>query len=288
MRALKLAEIEKIERWNFASTAFSKPDRFATVRTYPDKGHASFDMVSLPLPTELLSPFPLQAGRWLTAAGAAANEVVFNQIARRQAPSLAVGQDVQLTIEGKDSLWRVVGMVEDIGTPAAMAYVTNPAFERVTESTGRSNSLRVAFSDRSAKTTRALAPEIEEILEKNGVRVVASVPTFELKSAIADHMRVLVSALIAIAILMASVGILGLASTMSVNIIERTRELGVMRAIGATPEKIRRLLLLEGLFTGALSLLLAVLLSLPLSGVIGRIIGSMAFAAPLHLSYAIS
>ena len=71
---------------------------------------------------------------------------------------------------------------------------------------------------------------------------------------------------------------------MSMNILERTREIGVMRAIGATPNKIRNLVVWEGLSIGALSIFIAIVLSIMLSTYMGRLIGNMAFRTPLSLT----
>ncbi|MEW5952448.1 MAG: ABC transporter permease [Bacillota bacterium] len=43
------------------------------------------------------------------------------------------------------------------------------------------------------------------------------------------------------------VGFAGLSSTMSANVLERTREFGVMSAIGAPPSTVRRLAVLWGM-----------------------------------------
>jgi putative ABC transport system permease protein len=80
------------------------------------------------------------------------------------------------------------------------------------------------------------------------------------------------------------VGTLGLMSTISLNVLERTREIGVMRAIGANPAQVRNLVVWEGLFIGGLSFFLAFVLSLALSAYLGRFIGNMAFRTPLSLS----
>jgi putative ABC transport system permease protein len=111
-------------------------------------------------------------------------------------------------------------------------------------------------------------------------------PLSLLRSAIAEHMGVLVRSLLAMAFLMAAVGVLGLMSTMSMNIFERTRELGVMRAIGATPQAIGQLVVIEGLIIGVLSLVFAFSFSLLLSAFIGNLIGNMSFRTPLPLSIA--
>jgi putative ABC transport system permease protein len=112
-----------------------------------------------------------------------------------------------------------------------------------------------------------------------------ALPMTLIRNAIAEHMSVLVSALLALSILMALVGAFGLAATMSMNIMERTRELGVMRAIGATPAVIGRIVVIEGSAISAFSVVLAVALSVGLSSFMGRLIGNMAFRTPLPLAF---
>lgn len=144
--------------------------------------------------------------------------------------------------------------------------------------------LRISYSDRSQENAMLKNREVEALLEKENVSISATIPVWLLHNAIAAHMKVLVNSLMAMAILMALVGTLGLMSTMSMNILERTREIGVMRALGATPDKIRNLVVWEGLFIGALSIFIAIILSLILSTYMGRFIGNMSFRTPLSLT----
>ena len=64
-------------------------------------------------------------------------------------------------------------------------------------------------------------------------------------------------------LLMLVVGGLGLASTMSLGVLERTREIGVLRAIGARHGSILAMVQIEGLVIALLSWALAIPLSLP-------------------------
>jgi putative ABC transport system permease protein len=70
---------------------------------------------------------------------------------------------------------------------------------------------------------------------------------------------------------------------MGISVVERTREIGIMKAIGATPSRIVRLLLGEGLAISLLSWFLACALSLPLSHFVDSLIGNLGFLAPLPL-----
>jgi putative ABC transport system permease protein len=74
--------------------------------------------------------------------------------------------------------------------------------------------------------------------------------------------------LLLMAFLLALVGGLGLAGTMSMNVMERTREIGVLRAMGASNRAIWRIVLTEGLVVCGLSWLLGTLLSYSLGMVL--------------------
>ncbi len=73
---------------------------------------------------------------------------------------------------------------------------------------------------------------------------------------------VVVAFLILMALLLAAVGGLGLTTTMSINIMERVREVGVLRAIGASNASVRQIVLAEGIAMAVISWVLGALISL--------------------------
>lgn len=273
--------VKQAEAWSYSSTGVAKENSFDVSRTYPDKGHGSFTMLALPVNSKLLNP-TVKAGRWLQLENE--NEVVLNQMVRGSNRDLKVGDEIKLSIDGKAYTWKIVGLVEDVGSGAA-AYVSKSYFEKITNSDGQSKMLRISYEDRSRQNAVQKNKEIEKLLEDEKISVNGSIPVWLLQNAIAAHMKVLVNSLLAMAVLMAIVGTLALLSTMSMNVMERTREIGVMRAIGATPQRIRSLIIWEGIIIGVMSIFIAVVLALVFSTFMGRFIGNMSFRTPLSLIF---
>ena len=276
----RLPGVRVVEEWSYAPTSFVKNVPYELSQTYPDKGHGSFTIQALPIPTNVLKP-TLTEGNWLSKTGA--NDVVLNQLARALSPGVAIGDTLSLSVNGKPTPWHVIGFTEDIGSPAT-AYISVAALAKFTQPAGRFTMLRIGFTHRGREYVSAKTRDVETLLEHENIPVSSSTPVWVLHNAIAAHMRILVNSLLAMALLMALVGTLGLLSTMSMNVMERTREIGIMRAIGATPKKIRNLIMWEGLVIGTFSIVLAFILSLFLSTYMGRLIGTMSFRTPLTLT----
>ena len=141
--------------------------------------------------------------------------------------------------------------------------------------------LRIVTNERSPQGRIEAIRNIEKKLADDGIAVQIAMPLAELRTAMADHIGMLITSLVAMSIVMAIVGALGLTSTMSVSVVERTREFAVMKAVGATPRRIIALLNHEALFIGALSWVAALILAIPLTALVDGLVGRLGFVAPL-------
>ena len=95
---------------------------------------------------------------------------------------------------------------------------------------------------------------------------------------------ILIGFLLVMALLTALVGSIGLTGTMGMNVLERTREIGVMRAIGAVDSEIVKSVIIEGTFIGLISWVFGALLSIPITFVLLDIL-AVAFSAPIPVSF---
>jgi putative ABC transport system permease protein len=272
--------VREAEGWHFTSTSFVNKSGYKITNTYPDKGHGSFTLQALPLPSQSVN-LSVVEGRWLSSGSG--RDVVLNQLARGMSRGIKIGDSIALLINEQPVTWKVIGFTNDFGTPAT-AYVSLHIFNEQINNGNTVNMIRVAYGDRSKQNAVLKNQQVEKLLEQEHISVSMSVPVWLLRNAVAGHMKVFINTLIAMAVLMGIVGLLGLLSAMSISVMERTREIGVMRAIGATPRKIRRLVISEGFIIGAGSIVIAFLLSLLLSVYIGNMIGAMSFRVALALS----
>lgn len=171
-----------------------------------------------PAQTDLVA-FPLLAGRWLVRGDTDA--VVLNHMALAQAPSVGVGDSITLSLNGFPTRWRVVGVVEEVGSPG-VAYVTDRALAQAAGGAGRPRMLRVATTAESPEARAGVIRSLEHRLEEERASVEAVVPLAVLRTAMGDHVAILIRMLLAMAGLMVTVASLGLASAMGTNVVERT------------------------------------------------------------------
>ena len=208
-RLKRLPVVRTAEAWGYAPAAFTRPGAIDVVRTYPDRGHGSLAVMGLP-PATTLVRFPLRTGHWLCPEDRGTDAVVLNHLALAQAPGLRIGDKVHLSVDGHATNWHLVGIVEEIGGPG-VAYVADGSFGRATEHAGQTRLLRVPITARSPAERTSIVRTIEQALAKEGASVESVLPLAELRTAMGNHILVLVRSLIAMASILAIVGALGLA-----------------------------------------------------------------------------
>jgi putative ABC transport system permease protein len=189
-----------------------------------------------------------------------------------------------LKIDGKERSFQIVGTY--IGTSfAAMIFTPYDYMAKVTNRVGETDALMVSAEDHDADSVEALSNALERHLDSMGVKIgtVSSMQTEMTDAeAIFDAM---VALLLVMAILLALVGGLGLMGTMSINVLERTREIGVLRAIGAPSRGVAQVFIREGIAIGLLSWMMGAVLAIPMSHALNETAGNAMMGMPLSYSY---
>ena len=100
-----------------------------------------------------------------------------------------------------------------------------------------------------------------------------------------ERFNLLTVILLVMAFLLGTVGGLGLMGTMSINVLERRREIGVMRAIGASNGAVMRLVVVEGVVVGLMSWAGALVLAQPMSRLMSYAVGMAFLKRPLSYGF---
>ena len=272
--ALRIPGTVKAESWMIRSARRVRPDGM--------EGNTLF-VVGPPPATDLLQPIILE-GRWLLPADE--NAIVINTDVARQEPGLRVGDEMVLKFGLRRTRWRIVGLVRGIFS-GPVAYATYPFLAEVVRDAGRGERVLVVTEQHDAAYTAEVARGLEDGFRRLGMRI-SSVQTLpDLRRSIASMMNVLVVFLLIMAVLLAVVGGLGLAGTMSINVLERTREIGVLRAVGAADRAVIVIVLVEGILIGALSWLVGAILGYPFGAALSAAVGQSMFNAPLTFRFSV-
>lgn len=236
-------------------------------------------LVGLPADSTSIEP-TLTAGRWLEPADEFA--IVLNEDFLREEDDLAVGSEVVLDIEGQRRSWQIVGSVTTqlIGP---MAYVPSPALSGLIGIPGQANLLAVNLEP--GRDADAAGDEIEQALLDAGVPLGGVETNASIRAQTESLFDLLVWSLLLVAALLGIVAIVGVTGTMTLGVIERTREIGVLRTVGATSRAIQRGLLTEGLTLAMLGWLLGSLLGLPTAILLEQAIGNAFIFTPLPFAY---
>jgi putative ABC transport system permease protein len=178
--------------------------------------------------------------------------------------------DLDLGLYGTAS-WTVVGtynVIYEGGFTTDALYAPLTAVQDATGNATGVSQIFVRLDAPQARAPQAFADELRTLLENEGIKVDLYTTAVKLdeRAYLDNQFNTVVSMLLGLAMLMATVGAIGLMGSLSISVIERRREVGVLRAIGASSPRVLSVFVLEGMMQGFASWLFAV----PLAFVLGR------------------
>ena len=271
-----IPNVSHVEGWAAMAGVLQKPD---------GKAGESVNLLAPPSGSNLVEPVVLE-GRWIQPGDKSV--VVVNERFRETFPDLKVGDQLKIKIAGKDEIVDVIGFFQMAGKSGGyLAYTTYEYLSDVIHQKNRANSFRVVSktSDMTIEQQKALGREIEAKLKEKGYRVTEVEAGRSLTATTANGLNILTGFLLMMAVLIAIVGSIGLAGTMSLNVLERTREIGILRAIGASDGAVMRLVMVEGLLIGMMSWFFGVLLAFPIGSLMANAINLALFGAPAAFTF---
>lgn len=240
-------------------------------------------VIALPYDSKLIN-LKIVEGRWLNSS--VEPEIVMNQQAFEISKKAAVGSHQDVNIGGKNIRVKLVGIAEELDK--AKIYMDERLYDRFANPDHLVNSVMFIAKDRNYDKVISLKKEIEKAIDKSDLNILYVMSQAERVKIIYDHLNVILTTIVLFALLVLVVSALGMASATSINIMERTREIGVLRTIGATPEKIYNLFIAEGMIVSFASIVLGIMFSWPLSIAASSFFGNLMLGEGASLQFAFS
>jgi putative ABC transport system permease protein len=263
---LQYPGIKHVEMWGFGSANIRPRGEPAT------DDDESIQLFGVPLPTQSYG-YQLRGGRWLTPDDQYAIVLNAKQADDIGEDGVKVGDWVTVKYGEKNERdFQVVGLVFDpILTTTAL--VERDQLMQDLGFVGRSSVVWIQTEQQGLATEQAIAKGLRQYYEDNHVPVSSQRGIFgfggesttETGNSFVEQFNFLLVLLGIMAVVIAIVGSIALSGALALSVMERRREIGVMRATGASSFTIFRLFIGEGLILGWLSWLIAVPLAIPAS-----------------------
>jgi len=289
-QAYRLREVERavmsvdgvtqVEGWQFASGELMDDQ---------DNVIENITLLGPPAESELVQPI-LVEGRWLNTDDV--RKMAVSESLKQSFPDLNAGDFINMRINGRDEVWQVVGIFKFVSQEGVLGYAPFEYISEMNNQVNRSFSYRIVTEQHDRAYQDAKAEELDKYMRDHGYKVRVSEAGGSSLDAAVESLDILVVFLLIMAILTAVVGSMGLTGTMGMNVLERTREIGITRAIGADDRAVMRTVIAEGLVIGSISFILAIILSFPFTYGLSTIVSLAIFQTPIdvvftYLGYAI-
>ena len=272
LEALAVPGVVGVEAWLNTSADIVRDD---------DAPPESITIVAPPSDTVLVDP-TLLAGRWLAPGDETA--ITVNEAFLEEYPGLQPGDQLRLDLGGHEENWTIVGVFQYMGLDQLFAYANYEYVSELLDETQHASSFHVITEEHSLAYQESVAGRLDQRFRDLGYQVSTIKAGGTTTASAIELLGIITSILLVMALMTALVGVIGLTGTMSMNVMDRTREIGVMRAIGAYNSAISRLVIVEGLIIGMISYVLAALLSIPITIVLSNAIMMAVFKSPAEFA----
>jgi len=244
-----------------------------------------YEAWGLPPETEMYRP-GLVGGRWLKPADESdpRNAVVIGR-ALAGRTGAHVGETLTVGTARGPARLEVVGIDSGLINGGTTLYLPLATLQRLL---GRSdtNAYWVVSEDQHKTAIDRLATAEVRRLTAAGYPVATEVRYVD-RAADFESNRVIIAVLAAMGIPIVFISMIGLLNAMTMNVIERTREIGILRSIGASSRSVRRIFRTEALFVAFVGAVMAIpggwLVGRLLTSIVTRLFhyGSVPYAFPL-------
>ena len=265
--------VEGVEGWQFVSGEILDPS---------GNPLENLNIFGPPADSKLVRPL-MVSGRWLHADDV--RSLAISESVLKYYPDLQPGQLIKIKLDGDEADWTVVGIFKFMDREGVFAYAPFGYISELNNLANRSYSFRVISTDHSRSSQDVMAEELDAYFREKGFDLRQSEAGHASLDTATESLDILVTFLLIMAVLTAIVGSMGLTGTMGMNVLERTREIGIMRAIGADDRAVMRTVIAEGVVIGVISFALAIVFSIPFTYMLSTIVSLAVFETPIEVVF---
>lgn len=265
-----------VESWGQGSATRIRPD---------DTESDALTIFAQPPQSQMVQP-TLEEGRWLMEGDENAL-VISTKVTASGEDDIKVGDEITLEIDEKQRIWTVVGIAQVLGGPPNQlpVYMPYDYYSWLTGNVGRAQSIQVKVDREQVDDINEMMLSMESNLNDAGLRVSETFTIDIIRRISSGFFDIIIVLLSAMGVLIAAVGALGLMGTMSTNVLERTREIGVMRAVGASNGSVQKIVIVEGILIGLISWIIGALLAFPAGLGLSNAVGQALFSTSLPYTF---
>ncbi|NIS83506.1 MAG: FtsX-like permease family protein [Anaerolineales bacterium] len=272
---LPIPGVSSLEGWGGLSTEIWDSD---------DNVVENLQIIAPPTNTSLLDP-EIVAGRWLEPGERQA--VVVSDSIYDYYPDLQPGDEILVKVPGqREEYWSVVGVFRFTSMLGdTLGYADFDFVADLLDLPNQAFSYKVIIETHTLEAQQEISQILDQYLSDRDFMVSNVDAGMTIREDASRGINILVIFLLIMALLTAFVGSIGLTGTMGMNVLERTREIGVMRAIGAVDLEIIKSVVIEGVLIGLITWVLAIGLSFPISYALLRIISESMMGSVMNIAF---
>ena len=245
----------------------------------------STSIEGIPTGSDFFKPM-IVAGRWV-APGDGRAIVITRDVAKRNGIKLGDTVTLDLGELGKDQ-WQVIGFYDPIFAgvfSSETIYAPLHSLYMATKKYNQGSILYVRTSSHTAAFADDVTAKLKELFDQRSMKVSQTQTQAALRATNDFQFVMVIDMMLGLSVIVALVGGIALMGALSIGVIERTKEIGVLRAVGARSRTILGVFVMEGLLQGILSWLIAVPISFAASPALAEALGKAMFGATLDYQY---
>ena len=273
-----------IELWNRLPAELTRNNQLLR-----QSGSLGMQLVALPVDTVMYRPL-ITAGHWFERGDNNQKVLVLNADTA-ELNGIKVGDSITVKLlQSPETEWQVIGLYRwFVGSGYAVEPVYTPlsTVQTLTQQKYKASFALLSADINSLQDEKNYIYALKQLFQDKHIKLdfYTTIAKLEQRQFASNQFRPITSMLLGLAALIASVGAIGLAGILAIGVLQRTREIGVFRAIGASSGAIFKLFMLEGFFHGLIAWLISVPLAYVIANPLSRSLGKTMLGIQLDFTF---